>query len=333
MTAHSSKLVGAFVKAVFYHCVIGAADDVAGRRRGADPRTIRCCTLTLRWLIVLTLPRRYHRPLNWLPAYRLLLPRSGLKRSDFVHWPIASFRCRAISGPLSCESRHRAARGTRSIGRNWTRRRHGPLPAGYQGAHPRVHFEPWISPLRCSLPVSEVDHVAARLHHGAGWPLSSLAQQPHKVPRIAFLTTASPPGSQYTHAFIRGLADLGRAKVTTLPLSGDGPWLNGTVPPVRSRSRGFERGCHRGREQSSGLGRQERPRQFPLSLRRWRTRCNKDSPRASLIREAASRGSTSRRRLAAHRPAFRVKIACNVVAACSFPGTRSKQSFRIFAAN
>jgi hypothetical protein len=33
------------------------------------------------------------------------------------------------------------------------------------------------------------------------------------------------------------------------------------------------------------------------------------------------------------RPAFRVKIACNAAAACSFPGTRSKQSFRIFAAN
>ena len=33
-------------------------------------------------------------------------------------WPIASFRCRAISGSLLCESRHRAAHGTRSIGRN-----------------------------------------------------------------------------------------------------------------------------------------------------------------------------------------------------------------------
>ena len=46
----------------------------------------------------------------------------------------------------------------------------------------------------------------------AGWPLSTLAQQPKKVPRIAFLTTASPPGSQYTQAFIRGLADLGRVE-------------------------------------------------------------------------------------------------------------------------
>jgi hypothetical protein len=27
------KLVGAFVKASFHHCVIGAADDVAGRMR------------------------------------------------------------------------------------------------------------------------------------------------------------------------------------------------------------------------------------------------------------------------------------------------------------
>jgi len=29
----------------------------------------------------------YHYPLNGLPASRLLLPRSGLKRSDFVLWP------------------------------------------------------------------------------------------------------------------------------------------------------------------------------------------------------------------------------------------------------
>jgi hypothetical protein len=29
---------------------------------------------------------RYHYPLTWLPASRLLLPRSGLERSDFVHW-------------------------------------------------------------------------------------------------------------------------------------------------------------------------------------------------------------------------------------------------------
>jgi hypothetical protein len=34
---------------------------------------------------------RYRCPLNRLPASRLLLPRSGLERSDFVPWPIASF--------------------------------------------------------------------------------------------------------------------------------------------------------------------------------------------------------------------------------------------------
>jgi len=45
---------------------------------------IMCCTPTLRWLIVLTLPPRYRCPLNWLPVSRLLLPRSGLERSDFV---------------------------------------------------------------------------------------------------------------------------------------------------------------------------------------------------------------------------------------------------------
>src|SRR4051812_27610779 len=33
------------------------------------------------------LPTCYWRPLNWLPASRLLRPRSGLERSDFVPWP------------------------------------------------------------------------------------------------------------------------------------------------------------------------------------------------------------------------------------------------------
>jgi len=31
----------------------------------------------------------YHYPLNGLPASRLLLPRSGLERSDFVLWPFS----------------------------------------------------------------------------------------------------------------------------------------------------------------------------------------------------------------------------------------------------
>src|SRR3974390_62384 len=41
----------------------------------------------------------YHYTLNRLPAPRLLLPRSGLERSDFVPWPQAAggrcqlFRC------------------------------------------------------------------------------------------------------------------------------------------------------------------------------------------------------------------------------------------------
>jgi hypothetical protein len=34
----------------------------------------------------------YYYLLNRLLASRLLLPRSGLERSDFVPWPIASFR-------------------------------------------------------------------------------------------------------------------------------------------------------------------------------------------------------------------------------------------------
>ena len=41
---------------------------------------------TINELIVLTLPPRHRCPLTWLPASRLLLPRSGLERSDFVLW-------------------------------------------------------------------------------------------------------------------------------------------------------------------------------------------------------------------------------------------------------
>src|SRR5450755_391291 len=47
------------------------------------------CTPTVRLLIVLTLLPRYCCPLNRL-APRLLLPRSGLERSDFVLWPKAA---------------------------------------------------------------------------------------------------------------------------------------------------------------------------------------------------------------------------------------------------
>ena len=31
---------------------------------------------------------RYHYLLTWLPASLLLLPRSGLERSDFVRWHV-----------------------------------------------------------------------------------------------------------------------------------------------------------------------------------------------------------------------------------------------------
>src|SRR5258708_6480863 len=44
------------------------------------------CTPTIHDLIVLTLPPRHRCPLDRMPASRLLLPRSGLERSDFVHW-------------------------------------------------------------------------------------------------------------------------------------------------------------------------------------------------------------------------------------------------------
>ncbi|MET4278613.1 hypothetical protein ABIB68_006911, partial [Bradyrhizobium sp. F1.2.2] len=36
--------------------------------------------------------------LDRLPAYRALLPRSGLERSDFVHWPICDLEGLQVCG-------------------------------------------------------------------------------------------------------------------------------------------------------------------------------------------------------------------------------------------
>jgi len=49
----------------------------------------------------------YHYPLNGLPASRLLLPRSGLERSDFVQGPIATFAAIAQRRPVSERRAHR----------------------------------------------------------------------------------------------------------------------------------------------------------------------------------------------------------------------------------
>ena len=71
----------------FCHCVIGRV-DVVRRMRGGWPQMILLffimrCTPIIRELIVAT---RYRCPLHRLPASRLLLPGSGLERSDFVRW-------------------------------------------------------------------------------------------------------------------------------------------------------------------------------------------------------------------------------------------------------
>jgi hypothetical protein len=61
------------------------------------------CTPTIHELIVLTLPPRHRCPLDRLPASRLLLPRSGLERSDFVPWHETDHRCR--SGDVRCSGK------------------------------------------------------------------------------------------------------------------------------------------------------------------------------------------------------------------------------------
>ena len=66
------------------------------------------CTPTIHDLIVLTLPPRRRCPLDRMPASRLLLPRSGLERSDFVRWHEADI------ATLSKNARYRVSAGHRA---------------------------------------------------------------------------------------------------------------------------------------------------------------------------------------------------------------------------
>src|SRR5215471_18327927 len=51
----------------------------------------------------------HYYTLNWLPAPRLLPPRSGLARSDFVPWPDADLLQRQLLGRLLGAKRTRYA--------------------------------------------------------------------------------------------------------------------------------------------------------------------------------------------------------------------------------
>jgi hypothetical protein len=65
------------------------------------------CTPNSALVDVLTLPTLYRCPLHRLPDSRLLPPRSGLERSDFVRWLRLSVRCNATTRPLSDANRTR----------------------------------------------------------------------------------------------------------------------------------------------------------------------------------------------------------------------------------
>src|SRR6266576_5388448 len=73
------------------------------------------CTPTIHDLIVLTLPPRHRCPLNRLPASRLLLPRSGLERSDFVLLALNGHRTAVNSCPVSGAKRKWVGRETKSV--------------------------------------------------------------------------------------------------------------------------------------------------------------------------------------------------------------------------
>src|SRR5215469_10012814 len=104
--AHSSKLVGAFVKAIFV-IVLSVRPTMwlaAMRIRAACDHVLHVnSTLVDRVDLATPLSLSSQR----LPAPRLLLPRSGLERSDFVLWPQAAVercllfrRCAGTSGHL-----------------------------------------------------------------------------------------------------------------------------------------------------------------------------------------------------------------------------------------
>src|SRR6516162_1710737 len=101
--AYSSKLVGAFVKAIFV-IVLSVRPMMwlaAMRIRAACDHALHAnSTLVDRVDLATTLSLSSQR----LPASPLLLPRSGLSRSDLVLWPIAAVGgcllsrcCRGIS--------------------------------------------------------------------------------------------------------------------------------------------------------------------------------------------------------------------------------------------
>ena len=73
------------------------------------------CTPTIHDLIVLTLPPRHRCPLDRMPASRLLLPRSGLERSDFVHLALFGRDRRVGECLLLREERKSGLRGPISV--------------------------------------------------------------------------------------------------------------------------------------------------------------------------------------------------------------------------
>ena len=84
--AHSSKLVGAFVKAIFVILLsVRPMMWLAAMRIRAACDHVLHANSTLVDRVDLATPLSLSS--QRLPAPRLLLPRSGLERSDFVHRP------------------------------------------------------------------------------------------------------------------------------------------------------------------------------------------------------------------------------------------------------
>ena len=115
-TAHSSKLICASrSRQLFLH---GWVRCDSPHQQGVGPQIISMgCTPNIALIDrVLTLPPRYPCRLNPLPASRFLPPRSGLERSDFVPWHIATY-CTAI----------RLRSQTGNTGHGWTCGLPGPI--------------------------------------------------------------------------------------------------------------------------------------------------------------------------------------------------------------
>ena len=174
------------------------------------------CTPTIHDLIVLTLPPRHCCPLNRLPASRLLLPRSGLERSDFVLWHFSEVLRFLLYG---CYRGKSGSDSDTVKATRLTQLGHRGCPAFEAGC---VRFLPLRPVAKCYVPGIALSRGLKGAHMQrrefitllvgtaqAAWPLAARAHQPAgKLPRIGYIGIQTFQ-NENTEAFRQGLRKAG----------------------------------------------------------------------------------------------------------------------------